>query len=353
VLSSRARIRDGERRRRGPRHRDRLRESADLQALAQASSPPALRCPNPRSHSIQRPPTASGRRSPRGSTTAHWRAAASRPRCSKVARQRPSTFLPTTGPRVATASRAGSRAVDPRLTHSCTGSSDLLTGRPATSLGRPTDAPPSAAHGSQRRMITGSAGQPTTREPASRQRTLARHRRVGSRVAGALRHGEGAPRSPSVMATSGARHAPWAACCARTSAGCSCTTSAASAPATRRICRPTQGSAAGKAEAPRTLLSPRPRPPVSARSKLRRAITAIGPRSNTRACTGHIRRASCDLVSSSASRRGRTTGCARRARSARTGPVLGAGVRTRAVGAGRGVGRAPGGRLWVVREPCS
>ena len=58
-------------------------------------------------------------RSPQCSRTARWRAAASRPRCSKVAHRRRSTLPPTTGARVATASRAGSRADDPRCTRSC------------------------------------------------------------------------------------------------------------------------------------------------------------------------------------------------------------------------------------------
>src|SRR6188472_3945543 len=40
-----------------------------------------------------------------------------------------------------------------------------------------------------------------------------------------------------------------------------------------------------------------------------------------------------------------------RAGSVRTGPALGAGVRTREVGAGGGVGRAAGGTLCGVREP--
>jgi hypothetical protein len=98
-------------------------EYAQRRAASRPSTRKGAPCPSSRTPPKRRPPPSSGPRSPRRSRTALWRAAASRLRWSKVARRRQSMRPPTTGARVATASRTGSRAVDPLCTRSCTGSS--------------------------------------------------------------------------------------------------------------------------------------------------------------------------------------------------------------------------------------
>jgi len=80
-------------------------------------------CPNSRTPPKRRPSPGLRPRSPRRSRTAHWKAGASRLRWSRAARRRQSTCLPTTGARAVTVSPAGSRAVTPRRTRSCTASS--------------------------------------------------------------------------------------------------------------------------------------------------------------------------------------------------------------------------------------